>query len=258
MFFASLAVLLTVLGGCSGGDESPTSERNTVTIFAAASTTDVVTKVVERFEDIHPEATVTTSFAASSTLARQIEQGADADLFLSANVEWGQYLSGRGLAAKSTDLLGNSLVVVVPRDSDLPIHEPVGLLDAAVSHVAIGDPESVPAGIYAKQTLTTLNLWSKLELKCVPSANVRQALLYVERGETEAGIVYATDAAVSDGVRVAFEFDDATHDPITYPILLLKNAEGDATAQLLLDYFDGPEAAVIFRKSGFTVLSSVP
>ncbi|GMV93435.1 MAG: hypothetical protein AMXMBFR82_32130 [Candidatus Hydrogenedentota bacterium] len=254
---ASLAVFLTFLGGCTAGDESSPSSRNTVTIFAAASTTDVVTTVVERFEERHPDVTVVTSFAASSTLARQIEQGANADLFLAANADWVEHLAKRGLVAESSELFGNRLVVVVPRDSALPVHAPGDLLEAAVTRIAVGDTESVPAGIYAKQALSSLGLWDELEPKCVPSANVRQALLYVERGETEAGIVYATDADVSAGVRVAFAFDGALHDAIMYPLALLKRAEENATAQSLYDFLGGRDAATIFRESGFTLLNPV-
>ncbi len=255
VFVASLAVLLIVLGGCTAGDESSPSSQNTVTIFAAASTTDVVTKVVDRFEELHPDVTVVTSFAASSTLARQIEQGADADLFLSANADWVEYLADRDLVAKFSDLLGNSLVAVVPRDSALVIREPADLFDAAVTRIAIGDPESVPAGIYAKQALSSLDLWDRLNTKCVPSANVRQALLYVERGETEAGIVYATDAVVSAGVEVAFVFDVSTHDRIVYPLAVLQGAAENSSAQSLFRFLAGPEARAIFQSAGFAILN---
>jgi len=254
MFFVSTAIIIATLSGCLPEDVAVRSNAETVTLFAAASTTDAVTEIVSRVEGRKDGVRVVTNFAASSTLARQIESGAPADVFLSANVEWVAYLEKRNLVAERHDLLGNRLVVVVPSASKLALQRPEDLVDHSVSRIAIGDPESVPAGIYAKQALTNLGLWDRLEGKCVPSMSVRQALLYVEQGETEAGIVYATDATLSQTVQVAFEIDPATHDRIVYPLVLLAGAERRDAARALFNVLAGADAADVFHASGFTVL----
>ncbi len=250
MFFVMIVLATLGVSNCSVTNRHPES----VMLFAAASTTDAISDIVNRFEQQNLGARVTTNFAASSTLAHQIESGAGADLFLSANEEWVAYLAKKGFVAERRDLLGNQLVVVVPAGSPLRLEQPSDLLDENVQRIAIGEPDAVPAGIYAKQALTKLGLWEKLRAKCVPSANVRQALLYVEEGETEAGIVYATDAAISDKVRVAFAFNSSAHEPIVYPLVLLKHGAETPGAKRLYAYLAGPEAAKVFRESGFTVL----
>ena len=146
-----------------------------------------------------------TSYASSSTLAQQIVHGAEADVLLSADTKWADYLADNGLVAQRRDLLGNRLVIVVPKDGKIDVRKPEDLLAAGIEHLALGEPQSVPAGRYAKQALSKLGLWPRLEAKVVPAGDVRQALAYVETGAAEAGIVYATDAAVSKRVRVAVE-----------------------------------------------------
>jgi molybdate transport system substrate-binding protein len=175
-------------------------------------------------------------------------------VLLSADTKWADYLAENGLVAQRRDLLGNRLVIVVPKDGKTDVRKPEDLLAAGIEHLALGEPQSVPAGRYAKQALSKLGLWPRLEAKVVPAADVRQALAYVETGAAEAGIVYATDAAVSNRVRVAVEISSDLTAPIRYPVVLLKHGQQSAAARAWYGYLSSPEAAKIFRKYGFTVL----
>ena len=173
-------------------------------MFAAASTFNALDEIKTQFSKRSGKI-VRTSYAASSTLAQQIVQGADADVFLSADTKWADYLANKEQVVRQHDLLGNRLVIVVPADSTLEIKGPADLVAAGVEHLALGETTSVPAGIYAKKALTTLGLWEQLRAKVVSAEDVRHALVYVETGAAEAGIVYATDAALSKKVKVVAE-----------------------------------------------------
>jgi molybdate transport system substrate-binding protein len=227
-------------------------------MFAAASTGNALDEIREQFTR-ETKVEVKTNYAASSTLAQQIAYGAEADLFVSASTEWADYLDReeRGLVEKRRDLLGNRLVIIVPADSQLDLQKPEDLLGKAVGHLALADHTAVPAGIYAKQALTKLGLWEQLRGKVVAGADVRQALVYVETGAAEAGVVYATDAAVSTAVKVVAEIPPELTEPIRYPIVLLKQgqgeAEGEAEAESFYRYLNSPKAADVFRKYGFVV-----
>lgn len=244
---ASLAVFLTA---CSG-DPAP-SVPDPVTIFAAASATDAVETVARAFGEARG-VRVRTSFAGSSTLARQIEAGADADLFLSAGEEWADYVASRLPVAARRNLLANRLVAVVPTRSSLRIAGPEDLLAPEVQRIAIADPEAVPAGIYARRALERLALWDRLKDRLVPAADVRQALLYVERDEADVGFVYATDAAIGQDVRTVLQLDPA--EPILYPLLLLND---DPDTRRFYDYLDSPQAARIYRRLGFEKPEPLP
>ena len=199
-------------------------------------------------------------FAASSTLARQIEQGAPADLFLSADEQWMDYAEQRGLILPETRraVLGNALVLIAPADSRAG---PVTLTPGAElakllgddGRLAVGDPAHVPAGIYAAAALTSLGLWQALAPRLARAENVRAALLLVERGEAPLGIVYATDAAASRRVRVLGTFPADSHPPISYPFALTQRGAGNAAAHDLLAYLSGPQAAETWRRYGFTL-----
>ena len=202
-------VLLLGLSACGrlGGEQALDSERALI-FFGAASTMEAATRAIEVFEE-NSGVGVAASFASSATLSRQIEAGADAGVFLSAHVDWVEALYAAGLVSEHTPLLGNSLVLIVPQDSKLSLSEPGSLKNDEVEHIALGDPEAVPAGMYAKEALTKLGLWEAVAGKTVHAMDVRQALLFVERGEVEAGIVYATDAAMTEKVRVEARLDSA-------------------------------------------------
>jgi molybdate transport system substrate-binding protein len=227
------------------------------TVFAAASLTDALKDVAAAWQKQGHPAPVY-SFGASSTLARQIEQGAPAALFASADEKWMDYLAKGNLIVPDTrrDLLSNKLVLIVPASH--PQHVTIGpnfdlaALLGANGRLAAGDPAHVPVGIYAEQALKKLGVWNVAEPRMAPTADVRAALLLVERGEAPAGIVYATDAAVSKDVMIAGVFPDNSHDPITYPFAVVK-ANDTPQARALLTYMEGAEARTIFMARGFSV-----
>lgn len=251
----ALGALLAVPGLARSAAAADPAAR-TVLVFAAASTTDAVEELQALFQRQHPDVKLKASFAASSTLAKQIAAGAGADVFLSANREWADYLEKEKLVAQRHELLANRLVMIVPADSPLRIAGPQGLLDAGVRRLALADPDSVPAGIYARQALTRLDLWDKLKGKVVSGADVRHALEFVETGAAEAGIVYATDAAASKRVRVVASIDPKLSEPIVYPLVLLRKTAGappSAAAEQCYKLLQSQEAATVFRKFGFEV-----
>lgn len=228
-----------------------------LTVFAAASLTDAMKDVsAEWVAAGHPELRL--SFGASSTLARQIEQGAPANVFASADVKWMAYLTEKNLIAPDTrkDLLGNDLVLVVPSDKPLHVAIETGFdlmsLLGSTGRLATGDPAHVPVGIYAEQALRKLGLWDKVELRLARTDDVRSALLLVERGEAPAAIVYGTDAAASSCVSVAGIFPASSHDAITYPFAVTK-AGDTPDARGLMTFLAGPQARAIFVKRGFKV-----
>ncbi len=242
-------VLALALPACeiSNGDRGP--ERR-VLFFAAASATEAAARAAEVFE-AQSGVAVATSFASSATLAQQVEAGAHAGVFLSAHGEWTDALEEAGLVIERTELLGNGLVLIVPRDSELTFGQPGDFNMNGVEHFALGDPETVPAGIYAKEALVKLGLWETLRAKAVRGANVRQVLLFVELGEADAGIVYATDAAMTGAVRIEARLDSALAAPIRYSLALLS---GDAGARSLYDFLQSREGAEIFSEFGFEPL----
>jgi molybdate transport system substrate-binding protein len=234
------------------------AETNTVTVFAAASTTDVMTAIGRLFNE-NETGRVDFSFAASSTLAKQIENGAPADIFLSADQAWMDYLADKMAIDPDTraDLLGNRIVLVAPANSDLKSISIVQGIDLTAAlnggRLAMGDPDHVPAGRYGKAALETLAAWGGLANHIAPCQTVRSALALVERGETPLGIVYATDAAVSAKVRVVGTFPAATHSPITYPLAMVTGRQSPAV-HCFFQFLQSPAARAIFEQAGFTVL----
>ncbi len=228
-------------------------KRQSILILAAASTTDAIENIAREFEGAHPAATVRTSFGASSTLARQIAAGARADLFLSASTQWADELQQKGRVAKRQDLLGNRLVVIVAADSPLAITTPADLAGDRIKRLALADPAAVPAGIYARQALEKLGLWQRLSPRVAAGADVRQALDFVASGAAEAGIVYASDVAAQDQVRIACEFPVELSQSIRYPLLLLTDASPAASE--LYEFLSAPAAAESFKRHGFLVLN---
>ena len=223
-----------------------------VTVFAAASLTDSLTEVADAYR-AKTGVRVILSFGASSTLARQIEQGAPADMFLSADSDWMDYLGQKNLIASRKNLLGNRLVLVAGvRAKPVPRIAPHFDLAGALGdgRLALADPASVPAGKYAKAALTSLDVWDGVAAKVAPAENVRVALEYVARGEAPYGIVYATDAKVAPTLRVAGTFPENSHPPIVYPAALTKSAAPGAKA--FLDFLSSKEARAIFEQAGFT------
>jgi molybdate transport system substrate-binding protein len=227
-----------------------------ITVFAAASLTNALQDLADAFTK-ETSIPVRFSFAASSALARQIENGAPADIFFSADLEWMDYLQSRNLIQRDTrhDVLGNRLVLIAPSDSLVKLKiEPNFALAAALGkgRLATGDPDSVPVGRYAREALTTLGVWSSVEGHLVRADSVRSALAFVDRGEAQLGIVYETDALIDKRVRVVDVFPASSHLPIKYPVALTTAAKGGAAK--FLAYIRGPAGELAFKANGFTPL----
>lgn len=242
---AALLALMLAAGPAHAAD---------VTVFAAASLTNALQRVGDDYRHDRGKI-VTFSFAASSALARQIDASPGADIFISADTDWMDYLQSRDLIVKSTrvDLLGNKLVLIAPASSTVSIVlRPHADLPGALhgGKLALADPAAVPAGRYAKAALTSLGIWDRVASDVVPAENVRVALAYVARGEAPLGVVYATDAAIEPRVRVVTAFPPGSYPAIVYPAALLRGARPDAAA--FLAYLKGPRAQAVFAKAGFT------
>jgi molybdate transport system substrate-binding protein len=198
---------------------------------------------------------IVASYAASSDLARQIEHGAPADLFISADRQWADYLDQRGLLDRATriDLLRNELVLIVPAASaaSLAIAPGFKLAEAlGDSRLAVGDPDHVPAGIYARQSLEQLGIWAAVEPKLARAGSVRGALLFVERGDCPFGIVYRSDAQSDPKVKIIGLFPEDSHSPVVYPAALVAGHQSPAAAEFL-HFLAGPEAGAVFQRFGF-------
>jgi molybdate transport system substrate-binding protein len=226
-----------------------------IMVFAAASLSDSLQQIGA---DYHRQTgnNVLFNLAASSTLARQIEAGAPADIFFSADEAQMQNLEKQGLILSETrrDRLGNSLVIVVTSDSSLKIHSPAELAEEKIRRIALADPQAVPAGVYSKEYLQKLNLWEKVAPKVVPMENVRGALAAVESGNVDAGMVYKTDADISQKVKVVYEIPREDGPKITYPTAVVKDSKQKKAAVAFLDYLEGEDAAKVFEHYGFVVL----
>lgn len=246
---AGAAISLTAAGHALAADAK-------ITVFAAASLTNAMQDIATAYKK-EKNVDVVSSFAASSTLARQIEAGAPADLFISADQKWMDYAAGKkniDTATRET-LLGNSLVVIAPKASPIgkiAINEQTNwtrLLKGG--RLAVGNPDHVPAGIYAKEALQTLGAWETLSPKLAPAEDVRGALALVERDEAPLGIVYGSDAVASKGVKVVGSFPEDSHKKVEYPVAIIDGHKNAAVAAFY-DYLKGPQAAGIFKQYGFT------
>jgi len=224
-----------------------------VNVYAAASLTDVMKEIAANYEKESTDKIVF-NFGASSLLARQIIERAPADIFFSADEAKMDDLQKAGMIASETrrDLLSNSLVIVVPNDSQLTITSPDELL-TKVQRIAIANPRAVPAGIYTKQYLSGLGLWDKLESKMVPTENVRAALAAVESGNVDAGFVYKTDANISKKVKIAFSVPVEKGPKIRYPIAIVKETKNKGAAEDFLRYLESAKARTVFERYGFIV-----
>ncbi|MCH7693375.1 MAG: molybdate ABC transporter substrate-binding protein [Proteobacteria bacterium] len=258
---AALAALVWGAGaGASSarGAEAAPADTPRVMVFAAASTTAALSEIAARFA-ARGKGRAVMSFASSSTLAKQIANGAPADIYLSANPGWMDYLARENAIEPATrlDLLGNRLVLVAPAGSALrvriapafPLAEKLG-----EGRLAIGDPDHVPAGIYGRAALRRLGAWPALAGRVARTQDVRGALVLVERGEAAAAVVYATDAALTDRVRVVATFPADSHPPIRYPIAIVAGRDRPEVRRFY-EFLTSPEAARVFTRHGFTVIA---
>ncbi len=255
MFRRQMIIALLAALACSAAPAAEPEPRP-VTVFAAASLTDVLGRLGDEFTK-STSVPVRFSFAASSILARQIEAGAGADIFVSADQQWMDYLqqAGRIEGASRRDLLGNRLALIAPADSRIELKvEPGFALSRALGdgRLATGDPDSVPVGRYARSALTSLGVWNDVADRLVRAEDVRHALMFVARGEAPLGIVYETDAHVDKRVRIVGLFPADSHPPITYPVALTAGAGPDAAR--FVEFIRSAAARPTFESFGFTVL----
>ena len=242
-------ILIALLTGCAA-----ITRADELNIYAAASLTDALKEISVDYEKQTGDKLVF-NLGASSTLARQIQEGAPADVFFSADEEKMDALEKKGLLLAGTrkSLLSNSLVIIVPTDASRQLNSALDLTNTAISRIAIAEPNSVPAGIYARQYLSKLGLWDKVVDKCVPTENVRAALAAVESGNADAGIVYKTDARISKKVLVAYEARVAEGQKISYPVAVLKDSKHADDAKQFITHLGSDAALHVFRKYGFLI-----
>ena len=250
-FAVHAAPLIALLAGCG-------RPADAVHVWAAVSLTESLTTAADGWEQSGARPVVL-NFAASNVLARQIEAGANADLFISADVQQMDRLVARDLIARGdvVPLLSNQLVVVEPARRARRVRSAADLADPAITHIAIGDPQAVPAGVYARAWLERIHMWTPLASRLVPCASVRAALAAVEAEAAEAAIVYRTDAIGRARVRVAYEVPAGEGPDVVYPAAVLRASSRRAAAGELLAWLQGSQARAAFTAAGFTIPAQV-
>jgi len=225
-------------------------------VAAASSLTNAFGEIGKAYELARPDTRVLFNFGGSGTLQQQIERGAPADVFFSAAPKPMDALAGKGLIVASTrrDILRNRIVLIAPRASTAP-GSFEDLSAPAIKLIALGDPASVPAGDYGRQVLESLNLWTSAQPKLVLAKDVRQVLTYVETGNAEAGIVYATDASESGNVRVASTAPEGSHSPVIYPAAVIAASRNQTAARAFVEFLAGSRAREVFTRYGFTMVT---
>lgn len=234
-----------IMSGCR------TQSHPVLTLSVAASLQDAMTEVEAEYQHEHGAVEFRNNFGSSGTLAREIEQGAPVDAFLSAGEKPMDQLEAEGMLQPGTrsNFVRNSLVLIAPSGSNLQGFDQ--LVSSGVRLIALGDPASVPAGQYGKQTLNFFHLYDKLQSKIVLGKDVRQVLTYVETGNADAGLVYATDAQISQTVRVVAVAPEDSHDPIVYPLAEIKGSHNDDAIRAFIAFLNSPKAQAIFERHGF-------
>lgn len=255
-----MAVAMTVLAGCGSqqaGTSSATAGNETIELHvsAAASLTDVMKELAAAYEKEHPNVKIVFNFGSSGALQQAIENGGETDLFFSAAQKQMNALEQAGLLAPETrrDLLQNEVVLIVPKDGGKDLKDFKQVTGNEISHIALGEPKGVPVGQYSEEVFKKLGILDAVKAKAVYGSDVRQVLSWVESGEAECGVVYATDAAVSDKVRVAAKAPAETHKPIIYPAAVLKAAKQANVAKDFLAFAASGSGRTLFEKYGFEV-----
>ncbi len=248
--FSLIALLLFIMAasGCAEKDK-PREKQIELTVSAAASLQDALNEIAANFEKEHSTIKINYNFGASGALQQQISQGAPVDIFFSAAVDKLDKLEEEGLIEKRTNLVGNELVLIIPKNAQNTIRT-FEDLDKA-DKLSVGTPESVPAGKYARETLEHLGVWKAVEGKIVYAKDVRQVLTYVETGNVDAGLVYKTDAIASKKVEIADSAGEETHGPIIYPLGIIKDTRHLKEATEFYEYLTGSESVRILEKYGF-------
>ena len=259
---AATLLSAALLTGCGSGTKETTKATPTgspqqveLTVSAAASMKDARAEIQKNYQTNQPHVKLLFNLGASGALQKQIEQGAPADLFISAAPKQMNELQAKKLINDVTrkNLVENRLVIVVPKESKLAITKYEDLTQASVKKIALGETVVVPAGQYAKEVLQRLALWDAVQEKVVFAKDVRTVLAYTETGNVDAGIVYKTDAAASTKVRVVTEAPAGSHQPIVYPLAILANAKQPEAAEAFVRYLFSAEGKAVLEKHGFTM-----
>ncbi|MDF9408902.1 MAG: Molybdate-binding periplasmic protein precursor [Pelotomaculum sp. PtaB.Bin013] len=256
VFLGVVFFSLAVLTGCTGGKEQTPAKAEPVNLVvsAAASLKDAMEELKNVYAAQRPNVNISYNFAASGTLQKQIEEGAPVDIFISAGKPQMSNLDQRGLIVHNSvkDLLGNELVLIAPKDSSLSSIE--GLTGGSVARISIGIPETVPAGEYAREALTTLNLWDKLQAKILLAKDVRQVITYVETDNVDAGFVYRSDAVAGKNIKIIAAVPSGLHKNIVYPVAILNSSKHQKEAEEFVNYLQSEEASQVFEKYCFKKL----
>lgn len=236
------------------GIPAETAKNPEIIVSAASSLINALNEIIAGYKTAHPAVSVIPNYGASGSLQQQIEQGAPVDVFVSASPKQMDALSAKGLLVEGTrkDLLENSIVLVVPLGTDGPL----SFADAGtkkIIQIALGESKSVPAGQYAEQVFSFLGILDAVRAKTVYAKDARQVLAYVESGEVDAGVLYATDASLSKKIRVAASAPEKSHDPVIYPGAVIKTSANPGEAEDFLSWLSGKEASLVFVRYGFTV-----
>lgn len=254
----SILLILSLVGCSKGNTTQPSAkvEPTEIMVSAAASMKDSLTELQKAYTEKTPGVKITFVFGASGTLQQQIEQGAPADLFISAGKTQMDALEQKNLLVKESkvDLVGNDLVLVTGKDNN-KVTSLEDLTKSSVGQISIGTPESVPAGKYAQESLTNLKLWDSLQPKFVLAKDVTQVLNYVETGNVDAGLVYQSDAQGSSKVKIVTVVPESTHKPITYPAAVIAATKNKQAVEDFLKYLKSSDAQQIFVKYGFKTLA---
>ncbi len=256
-FLMALTFITSLTAGCSSNQPAqPTAQpKIELNISAAVSLKDALEEIQKNYEAKNPAIKLIYNLGASGALQKQIEQGAPADIFMSAAAQQMNDLEAENLVNKATrkNLVENKLVIIVPKASTIAITSYEDLTKDEVQKISLGETASVPAGQYAQEVLKKLGIWDKVKDKAVLAKDVRTVLTYVETGNVEAGIVYKTDALSSDKVKVVATAPEGSHQPIVYPVAVLSGTKQQQAAEDFLTYLSTPESKAIFEKYGFTM-----
>ena len=255
-YLAAVSLSLASCSGTSGSQDEVSKTQSTInlTVSAASSLTDAMNEIEGLYQQQKPEVDITYNFASSGSLQQQIQQGAPVDVFVSAANKQMDALQAKQLLLEGTrrNLLQNQVVLIVPADNS-SIDDFEDLTKA--KKLSIGEPDIVPAGKYAKETLTSLKLYNKVKPKTILAKNVRQVLTYVETGNVDAGLVYATDAQQSEKVKVVAIAPEKSHSPVIYPVAVIEDSQEPSAAREFAQFLASETAGEVFERYGFTPIA---
>ena len=257
LILISLLAMGVIISGCGGEkkEAAKTAAPVELHVSAAASMTDAMKELTDDYQKKNPDVKLVFNFAASGELQQAIEQGAPVDIFISAAKKQMDALDKGGFLAEGTrkDLLENKVVLIVPKDSKVALAKFEDVLKDDVKKIGLGEPKGVPVGQYSEEIFGKLGILDQVKAKSVYGSNVRQVLSWVDTGEVDAGVVYATDAAISKGNKVICTAPEGSHKPVIYPMAIIKSTKQAEAAKAFTDYMAGADGKKIFEKYGFAV-----